>query len=140
MVVRWKCQISEWKAHSSLCVCIADHAPPNHSIHCEFCCFGPYIQRYSKNRVLFWINDYRFKPFLQSYYAPLKDKYRSWIGLLLVLRLCLLIVFVSNSLGDPSINLFAIAVVVVLLFSWRCSCLEQFTLTGASMHSRFFSS
>ena len=81
--------------------------------------FFPYLQRYSKNRVLFWINDHRFKPFLQSYYAPLKDKYRSWVGLLLVLRLCLLIVFVSNSLGDPSINLFAIAVVVVLLLSWR---------------------
>ena len=81
--------------------------------------FAPYLQRISKNKVLFWINDYRLKSFLHSYYAPLKDKYRSWIGLLLVLRLCLLIVFVSNSLGDPSINLFAIAAAVTFLVCCR---------------------
>ena len=81
--------------------------------------FAPYLQRHSKNKVLFWINDYRLKSFLHSYYAPLKDKYRSWIGFLLVLRLCLMIVFVSNSLGDPSINLFAITAAVILLLCWR---------------------
>ena len=89
--------------------------------------FAPYLQRYSKNKVLFWINDYRLKSFLDSYYAPLKDKYRSWIGVLLVLRLCLLLVFVSNSLGDPSINLFAITAAVIFVLCCR-------VLSGINLH------
>ena len=108
--------------------------------------FAPYLQHHSKNRFLFWINNYRLKSFLHSYYAPLKDKYRSWISLLLVLRLCLLIVFVSNSLGDPSINLFSITAAVIffaycrVLFgtfytNWRYDALELFFLMKLGLFS-----
>ena len=46
----------------------------------------PYLQPYSRIRLLKWIDDRRLKHFLRSYYAPLKDKRRSWIGLLLAVR------------------------------------------------------
>ena len=81
--------------------------------------FVPCLRPYSNNRFLFWINNYRLRPFLNSYYAPLKDKWHFWIGLLLFFRICLLIVFMSNSLGDPSISLYAITAAVIFLLCWR---------------------
>ena len=84
--------------------------------------FSPYLQPYSENRFLSWIDDRRLKHFLRSYYAPLKDKRRSWIGLLLAVRFSLLLVFVSNSLGDPSINLVAITVTTFLIVGFKTLC------------------
>ena len=39
----------------------------------------------------------------------IKDKYRFWTGLLLVIRSILFVIFAFNVLGDPTVNLLAIA-------------------------------
>lgn len=83
--------------------------------------FAPWFQWYSRKRMFAWIESQRLKPLIHSYYTPLKDKYHPWIGLLLVLRLCILLVFMSNSLGDPSIIVLAITSAV----SYLCSVLES---------------
>ena len=81
--------------------------------------FAPCLLPYSRQRFLYWLNNHKLQPFLRSYYAPFKDKYRSWVGLLLALRFILLLIFVSNSLGNPSINLLAISTSVIFLAFWR---------------------
>ena len=88
---------------------------------------SPYLQPYSERRFLSWIDDRRLKHFLRSYYAPLKDKRRSWIGLLLAVRFSLLLVFVSNSLGDPSINLVAISITSFLIVGFKALCGTVYT-------------
>ena len=88
---------------------------------------SPYLQPYSEKRFLSWIDDRRLKHFLRSYYAPLKDKRRSWIGLLLAVRFSLLLVFVSNSLGDPSINLVAITITTFLIVGFKTLCGTVYT-------------
>ena len=66
-----------------------------------------------------WIDNRRQKHFLRLYYEPLKDKWRSWIGLLLAVRFFLLITFLANSLGDPSINLLAISITTSLIVDFK---------------------
>ena len=61
-------------------------------------------------RCLRWIR--RLKPVVDAYTGPYKDKYRFWTGLLLVIRS---ILFAFNVLGDPTVNLLAIALTVNLL-------------------------
>ena len=82
---------------------------------------------YSRYRFMSWIDNNRVKYFLRSYYAPLKDKRRSWIGILLAIRFSLLLVFVSNSLGDPSINLVAIAITSFLIVGFKTLCGTVYT-------------
>ena len=49
------------------------------------------------------------KPFLDAYHAPYTDKHRYWTGLMLMLRFVLFLISAVNALGDPSVNLLAIA-------------------------------
>ena len=58
-------------------------------------------------RCLRWIR--RLKPVLDAYTGPYKDKYRFWTGLLLIVRSILFVIFAFNVLGDPTVNLLAIA-------------------------------
>ena len=88
---------------------------------------SPYLQPYSKNRFLSWIDDRRLKHFLRSYYAPLKDKRRSWIGLLLAVRFSLLLIFLANSFRDPSVNLVAISITTSLLVCFKTLCGTVYT-------------
>ena len=88
---------------------------------------SPYLQHYSRNPFLSWIDDRRLKHFLRSYYAPLKDKRRSWIGLLLAVRFSLLLVFLANSLGDPGINLLAISITTSLIVVFKTLCGTVYT-------------
>ena len=88
---------------------------------------SPHIQPYSRNRFLSWIDDRRLKHFLRSYYAPLKDKWRSWIGLLLAVRFFHLIIFLANSLGDPSVNLLAISITTFLIVGFKTLCGSVYT-------------
>ena len=66
-------------------------------------------------RILFWVNHYRVLPFLDAYHAPYTDKHRYWIGLMLLVRCALFLLFAFNALGDPSVNLLAIGCVTTLL-------------------------
>ena len=51
-----------------------------------------------------WDPFYRFKPFLDAYTGPYKDKYRYWTGLLLIIRLLLTTVFSYTTGTIPIIN------------------------------------
>jgi len=74
---------------------------------------GKWLQARSSQRLFYWINKPRVKPFLDAYHAPYKDKHRYWTGLLLCLHCALLLVFAFNTQADPSINLLAISSVAL---------------------------
>ena len=70
---------------------------------------GQWLQAKSDNRILNWVTKPQVKAFTDAYHAPYMPKQRYWTGLLLTLRCALHLVFASNALGDPSINLLVIA-------------------------------
>ena len=72
------------------------------------------LQLKSKYRVLFWIG--KFKPLFDAYTGPYKDKHRHWTGLLLSIRVILFVIASVNTLGIPSINLLATAIITACLF------------------------
>ena len=75
--------------------------------------FGQCFQRIETDRFRKWM--LRLKPFLDAYSGPMKDKHRYWIGILLLARVILLLVFSLNSTNDHSVNLLALSTVAVLL-------------------------
>ena len=84
-------------------------------------CNSAFCPLSSRKGIFAWIESQRLKLLTCSNYAPLKYKYRPWIGLLLVLRLCLLLVFVSNSLGDncPCNNIYCYLCSVLEITLWN---------------------
>ena len=66
-----------------------------------------WLRRKSYLKALRWIN--RWKPFFDAYFGQLKPKHYYWIGLLLLVRLILLILFAATSAVVPRINIIAIA-------------------------------
>ena len=77
--------------------------------------FIQYLQHWSSYRVLFWVK--KLKPLFDAYIGPYKDKHRYWTGLLLLVRIILFLIFSLNILGSANINLLAIIVTVLLLFT-----------------------
>ena len=80
--------------------------------------FGQWLQAISHLRLFSWVNSAKLKPFIDSYHAPYKAKYRYWPGLLLVLRFVLLLVFAINPQQDPNINLLVILLGAGFLQLW----------------------
>ena len=80
--------------------------------------FGQWLQAISHLRLFSWVNNARLKPFVNSYHAPYKAKYRYWPGLLLMLRFVLLLIFAFNPQQELSINLLAILVGTGMLVVW----------------------
>ena len=80
---------------------------------------APYLQTWSNLRVLRWV--VKLKPILDAYQGPYKDRFRYWTGMMLVVRIVLFIVFASNTLGDPRVNLLAITVVLftIIVCFWN---------------------
>ena len=80
---------------------------------------APYLQAWSNLRVLCWV--VKLKPLLDAYQGPYKDRFRYWTGMMLVIRIALFIVFTSNSLGDPRVNLLAITVALftIIVCFWN---------------------
>ena len=74
---------------------------------------GQWLQARSSQRLFYWINKPRVKPFLDAYHVPYKDKHRYWTGLLLCLRCALLLAFAFNTQADPCLNLLAISSVAL---------------------------
>ena len=72
-------------------------------------------------RLLSWMR--KIKPFLDAHTGPYKDKYQFWAGLLFLVRITLFISFAANSLGDTSLNLLFVSMMVMLLlgFKWVAS-------------------
>ena len=55
------------------------------------------------------------KPFLDAYYGPLQDRYRFWVGLMLLLRCAILLVFALDPLNTGALDLLVILIVALLL-------------------------
>ena len=71
-----------------------------------------------KTKIIWKLNRY-LQPFLDAYYAPFKPRHCYWPGVLLLLRCILLLVFTLNTTGNVSNNLFAIIVVLAILYCFR---------------------
>ena len=71
--------------------------------------FSQWLQAKSHLRIFSRINSRYVKPFLDAYHAPYTSKHRYWTGLMLLLRFVLFLISAVNALGDPSVNLLAIA-------------------------------
>ena len=91
---------------------------------------APYLQAKSNFRLLRrWVN--KMKPLLDAYQGPYKDMFRFWTGFLLVVRIVLFITFASNVLGDPRVNLLAISISLLLLYTilWNTGQVYKSRLT-----------
>ena len=71
--------------------------------------FSQWLQAKSHLKIFSLINSRYVKPFLDAYHAPYTNKHRYWTGLMLLLRFILFLISAVNALGDPSVNLLAIA-------------------------------
>ena len=102
------------------------------------------LRRRTGMRTLFWVR--RLKPFFDAYTGPYKDKYSFWVGLLLLVRSSLFLVFAFNALGDPALNLLATALTGFLLAillqglrgvykSWPLNTLESLSLLNLGILS-----
>ena len=77
----------------------------------------PWLKRKSHLKPLCWIK--RWKPFYDAYYGPLKDKHHYWVGLLLIVRGALLVLFSVTSTSAPNINILSMILTpsVLLLYT-----------------------
>ena len=76
--------------------------------------FSQCLQAKSNRRIFSCINSRYVKPFLDAYHAPYTNKHRYWTGMMLLLRLVLFLISAVNALGDPNVNLLAIATTAIL--------------------------
>ena len=65
-----------------------------------------------------WLNNTKFKSFMDAYHAPYTAKCRYWTGLLLLVRLGLFLTFAFNALGESSVNLLIISSTTLGLAMW----------------------
>ena len=82
---------------------------------------APLLERYSHKCILQhrWNPVAKFKPLLDAYGRPYKDKYRFWIGLTLMVRLTLTVAFSFTSGGLAVVNAcIIISCVVGILTFW----------------------
>ncbi len=77
--------------------------------------FGQWFQTKSQLTIFSCINNRYVKSFLDAYHAPYTEKHRYWTGLMLLLRLVLFLISAVNVLGDPSVNLLAIACITAAI-------------------------
>ena len=78
--------------------------------YCAILLLAPCLQTRSHWRGLQWVN--KLKPFLDSYQAPFKDRYRFWPGVLLFIRLPLYLVFILSD--STPVNMLAIIACVLI--------------------------
>ena len=89
----------------------------------------------------YWVRKWtlRLKPFLDAYFGPFRGEHRYWVGVLLVARAVLLLVFGLNSTNDPSVNLLAVITVAVLLLIHLPYDTHKIVYpNGAGKHIRFW--
>jgi hypothetical protein len=75
-----------------------------------------WLQRVSHIKVIAWVT--KLQPLFDAFTGPYKLKHRYWVGLLLLVRVCLFLVFSLNTYGDPTINLLAIIACMFTLFAY----------------------
>ena len=76
--------------------------------------FSQCLQAKSHLKIFSLVNSRYVKPFLDAYHAPYTNKHRYWTGLMLLLRFVLFLISAVNALGDPSVNLLAIATATIV--------------------------
>ena len=81
--------------------------------------FGYKLYCFSRKKCFFWLN--RLKPLLDSYYAPFNKHTRYWVGLLLVVRCTLCVVFSFRNRILPTIVLIFTFSALVVLLCWSFS-------------------
>ena len=79
--------------------------------------FSQCLQAKSNFKIFSYINSRYVKPFLDAYHAPYSNKHRYWTGLMLLFRFVLFLISAVNALGDPSVNLLAIAFTTVAMLT-----------------------
>ena len=93
-----------------------------------------------------WLH--KLRPLLDTYHQPYNSKFRYWPGVLLMVRIVLFVTFACNINGNPSLNLVAIliTVLVLLLLCWNSrrvyknyllSIMESFFLLNLGLLSSF---
>ena len=75
-----------------------------------------WLQKISHINMIAWVT--KLQPLFDAYTGPYKFKHRYWVGLLLLVRVCLFLVFSLNTYGDPTINLLAIIACMFTLFAY----------------------
>ena len=113
-----------------------------------FLLFHPFYEKYLSNFRASKKTWSRFKPVIDAYSGPMKDKYRFWPGLLLVARLALLlpVIFVDSIIDSKSFLLCMLLTVLAVLLSlyacfggfyrqWPNGVLETWFLFNLSMMS-----
>ena len=108
-----------------------------------------YLQTCSGRRIFRWVN--KMKPVFDAYAGPYKDRYRTWTGILLIIRTLLIIAFTLNITGLPDLNLLIILAMSLLLLmasshgiynKWQYNILESFfylqlgVLAGGLLYAR----
>ena len=82
--------------------------------------FGQYIQKLNAFYIL-----RRWKlgliAFLDAYYSPFNAGHQYWIGILLLARCILLLVFAANPSNNPSVNLLATVTVATVLLTYTAN-------------------
>ena len=89
----------------------------------------------------YWVRKWmlKLKPFLDAYFGPFRGEQRYWVGVLLMARAVLLLVFGLNYTNDPSVNLLAvITVAVLLLIHLPYNTHKIVNPIGAGKHTRFW--
>ena len=79
--------------------------------------FSQCLQAKSGLKIFSCINSRYVKPFLDAYHAPYTNKHRYWTGLMLLLRFVLFLISAVDVLGNPSVNLLAIASITVAILT-----------------------
>ena len=72
-----------------------------------------WLRRKSYLKPLRWIN--RWKPFFDAYFGQLKPKHHYWVGLLLLVRVVLLVLFAATSAVVPKLNIIAMVIIGLML-------------------------
>ena len=75
--------------------------------------FTPWLRTQTHRKRLHWL-----KPILDAYYGPFKDKHHYWVGVLLVVRGVLFILFAAFFAVERSVNLLLIAVTSASLLAY----------------------
>jgi len=88
--------------------------------------FRQCLQKYTNHKCLHWIT--KLKPFFDAHFAPFKDKFGYWFGIMLLLRVKLFLAYAITQ--DPNIGLLITGIVCVLV-------LLSSTVTG-NVYKRHF--
>ena len=79
---------------------------------------GQWLPPLSNMKGFSWLNNTKFKLFMDAYHAPYAAKCRYWTGLLLLVRLGLFLAYAFKVLGNSSVNLLVITSTSFGLAMW----------------------